>query len=83
MINFMEVVTGELTFELQKIKLSSEEESLIINESIKAPTEEKNILKNEVNSLNNTIAELKKISKEKNNELKTIIEVKITNYKIN
>ena len=37
----MEVVTEELTFELQKIKLSSEEESLIINESIKALKEEK------------------------------------------
>ena len=74
MINFMEVVTEELTFELQKIKLSSEEESLLINESIKALTEEKNLLKNEVNSLNNTIAELKKISEEKNNELKNIIE---------
>ena len=74
MINFMEVVSEELTFELQKIKLSSEEESLIINESIKALTEEKNLLKNEVNSLNNTIAELKKISEEKNNELKNIIE---------
>ena len=49
MINFMEVVTEELTFELQKIKLSSEEESLLINESIKALTEEKNLLKNEVN----------------------------------
>ena len=76
MINFMEVVTEELTFELQKIKLSSEEESLLINESIKALTEEKNLLKNEVNSLNNTIAELKKISEEKNNELKNIIEQK-------
>ena len=65
MINFMEVVSEELTFELQKIKLSSEEESLLINESIKALTEEKNLLKNEVNSLNNTIAELKKISEEK------------------
>ena len=74
MINFMEVVSEELTFELQKIKLSSEEESLFINESIKALTEEKNLLKNEVNSLNNTIAELKKISEEKNNELKNIIE---------
>ena len=74
MINFMEVVTEEITFELQKIKLSSEEESLLINESIKALTEEKNLLKNEVNSLNNTIAELKKISEEKNNELKNIIE---------
>jgi len=76
MINFMEVVTEELTFELQKIKLSSEEESLLINESIKALTEEKNLLKNEVNSLNNTIAELKKISEEKNNELKIKIEQK-------
>ena len=76
MINFMEVVTEELTFELQKIKLSSEEESLLINESIKALTEEKNLLKNEVNSLNNTIAELKKISEEKNNELKNKIEQK-------
>ena len=76
MINFMEVVTEELTFELKKIKLSSEEESLLINESIKALTEEKNILKNEVNSLNNTITELKKISEDRNNELKTIIEEK-------
>ena len=76
MFNFMEVVTEELTFELQKIKLSSEEESLLINESIKALTEEKNLLKNEVNSLNNTIAELKKISEEKNNELKNKIEQK-------
>ena len=76
MINFMEVVSEELTFELQKIKLSSEEESLLINESIKALTEEKNLLKNEVNSLNNTIAELKKISEEKNNELKNKIEQK-------
>ena len=61
----MEVVTEELTFELQKIKLSSEEESLIINESIKALTEEKYILKNEVNSLNNTILNLKKSAKKK------------------
>ena len=80
MINFMEVVTEELTFELKKIKLSSEEESLLINESIKALTEEKNILKNEVNSLNNTIAELKKISEDRNNELKTIIEEKNNEY---
>ena len=76
MINFMEVVSEELTFELQKIKLSSEEESLLINESIKALTEEKNILKNEINSLNNTIVELKKVSEEKNNELKNKIEQK-------
>ena len=80
MINFMEVVTEELTFELKKIKLSSEEESLLINESIKALTEEKNILKNEVNLLNNTIAELKKISEDRNNELKTIIEEKNKEY---
>ena len=65
MINFMEVVTEELTFELQKIKLSGEEESLIINESIKALTEEKNILKKKLIHLIIQLMNLKKSAKKK------------------
>ena len=52
MINFMEVMTEEIAFELDKIKLSSEEENSIIKESIKLLTEEKKNLKNEVTQLN-------------------------------
>ena len=64
-LNFMEVVTEELTFELQKIKLSGEEESLIINESIKALTEEKNILKKKLIHLIIQLLNLKKSAKKK------------------
>ena len=35
MINFMEVMTEEIMFELEKIKLSSEEDNSLIKESIK------------------------------------------------
>ena len=65
MINFMEVVTEELTFELQKIKLSSEEESLLINESIKALTEEKIFLKMKLIHLIIQLLNLKKSAKKK------------------
>ena len=65
MINFMEVVTEELTFELQKIKLSSEEESLIINESIKALKEEKIFLKMKLILLIIQLLNLKKSAKKK------------------
>ena len=65
MINFMEVVTEEITFELQKIKLSSEEESLLINESIKALTEEKIFLKMELIHLIIQLLNLKKSAKKK------------------
>ena len=43
MINFMEVMKEEIIFELEKKKLSSEEETTIIKESIKLVTEEKKI----------------------------------------
>ena len=65
MINFMEVVTEEITFELQKIKLSSEEESLLINESIKALTEEKIFLKMKLIHLIIQLLNLKKSAKKK------------------
>ncbi len=42
-INIMEVMKEEIIFELEKKKLSSEEETTIIKESIKLVTEEKKI----------------------------------------
>lgn len=80
MINFMEVMTEEIAFELDKIKLSSEEENSIIKESIKLLTEEKKNLKNEVTQLNNTIEELKKITSEKNSEIIKQIEENKNDY---
>ena len=80
MINFMEVMTEEIAFELDKIKLSSEEENSIIKESIKLLTEEKKNLKNEVTQLNNTIEELKKITSEKNSEIIKQIEENKNEY---
>lgn len=68
-INFMEVITEEIIFELDKMKLSDEEETTIIKESIKLLTEEKKNLKNEVLLLTNTIEELKKITSEKDNQI--------------
>ena len=68
-INFMEVITEEIIFELDKMKLSNEEETTIIKESIKLLTEEKKNLKNEVLLLTNTIEELKKITSEKDNQI--------------
>ena len=68
-INFMEVITEEILFELDKMKLSDEEETTIIKESIKLLTEEKKNLKNEVLLLTNTIEELKKITSEKDNQI--------------
>ena len=50
MINFMEVMTEEIAFELDKIKLSSEEENSIIKESIKLLTEEKKKFKKRSNA---------------------------------
>ena len=73
-INFMEVMTEEILFELEQIKLSNEEETTIIKESIKFLTEEKNSLKNEITALNNTVEELKKNSSKKNNEMKKKLE---------
>ena len=80
MINFMEVMTEEIAFELDKIKLSSEEENSIIKESIKLLTEEKKNLKNEVTQLNNTIEELKIITSEKNSEIIKQIEENKNDY---
>ena len=80
MINFMEVMTEEIAFELDKIKLSSEEENSIIKESIKLLTEEKKNLKNEVTQLNNTIEELKIITSEKNSEIIKQIEENKNEY---
>ena len=83
MINFMEVMTEEIAFELDKIKLSSEEENSIIKESIKLLTEEKKNLKNEVtqlNNTNNTIEELKIITSEKNSEIIKQIEENKNEY---
>ena len=74
MINLMEVITEEIKFELTMVKLSNEEETKIIKESIKLLTEEKNSLKQEVVSLNNTIDEFKKLSADNNNEFKTKLE---------
>ena len=45
MINFMEVMKEEIIFELEKNKLSSEEETNNNKESIKSLTEEKKIYK--------------------------------------
>jgi hypothetical protein len=70
MINIMEVITEEITFELERIKLNNEEETTIIKESIKLLTEEKINLKNKVMLLNNTIEELKKTTSEKDAEFK-------------
>ena len=80
MINFMEVMTEEIAFELDKIKLSSEEENSIIKESIKLLTEEKKNLKNEVTQLNNTIEEFKIITSEKNSEIIKQIEENKNEY---
>ena len=76
MINVMDVITEEIKFELTMVKLSDEEETKIIKESIKLLTEEKNSLKQEVVSLNNTIDEFKKLSADNNNEFKTKLEEK-------
>ena len=83
MITFMEVVTEEMSIELQKIKFSDEEETCIIKESIKLLNNEKDILKKEVTALNKTIDELRKklnekdkIIEEKNNELNKKLEEK-------
>ena len=67
MINFMEVMTEEVTFELQMIKLSNEEETIIMKESIKLLNEEKQNLKNQVTLLQNSIEELKKTTTDKEN----------------
>jgi hypothetical protein len=74
MINIMEVITEEITFELERIKLNNEEETTIIKESIKLLTEEKINLKNKVMLLNNTIEELKKTTSEKDAEFKLKLE---------
>ena len=76
MVNFMDVVTEEITFELQMIKLSKEEETTFIKESIKLLNEEKTNLKNEVKLLNNIIGEIKKTSDEKDIEFKKILNEK-------
>jgi len=83
MITFMEVVTEEMSIELQKIKFSDEEETCIIKESIKLLNNEKDILKKEVTVLNKTIDELRKklnekdkIIEEKNTELNKKLEEK-------
>ena len=70
MINNREMMKEEIIFELQTIKLSTEEEITIIKESLKLLTEEKKDLKNEVILLKNTIEELKKIIHEQNTEMK-------------
>ena len=83
MITFMEVVTEEMSIELQKIKFSDEEETCIIKESIRLLNNEKDILKKEVTALNKTIDELRKklnekdkIIEEKNTELNKKLEEK-------
>ena len=73
-INFMEVMTEEILLELEQIKLSNEEETTIIKESIKFLTEERDNLKNEITALNNTVEELKKTSSQKNDEMEKKLE---------
>jgi hypothetical protein len=68
MINIMEVITEEITFELEKIKMSSEEEAEFVKESIKLLTEEKDNLKKEVQLLYQIIEDKKnQYKKEKEN----------------
>ena len=69
MINFMEVMTEEIVFELEQVKMSEEEEVIIVKESIKSLMEEKKNLKEEVAKLKNTIEELKKSTSEKDEEI--------------
>ena len=54
------MVSEEIKIELEMIKLSNEEETNMLKDSIKILKEEKNSLKNEVKLLNNAIEGLKK-----------------------
>ena len=74
MINNREMMTEEIIFELQMIKLSTEEEITIIKESLKLLTNEKKDLKNEVMLLKNDIEELKRITYEKDIEMEKKLE---------
>ena len=74
MINNREMMNEEIIFELQMIKLSTEEEITIIKESLKLLTNEKKDLKNEVILLKNAIEELKRISYEKDIEMEKKLE---------
>ena len=71
MINIMEVMTEEITFEHEKIKMICEEEAEFVKESIKLLTEEKVNLKKEVHLLNQFIEEKKPIQKKKKRIKKT------------
>ena len=62
MINIMQVMTEEITFELGKIKMNGEEEAEFVKESIKLLTEEKDNLKKEVQLLNQIIKNLRKVT---------------------
>ena len=79
----MDILTEEINIELQKIKLSNEEEVEVLKENMKSLDEEKNNLKNEIKLLNNTLEGLRKKMEEKEKEsqqkekdLQTKIELK-------
>lgn len=82
-ISLMDILTEEINIELQKIKLSNEEEVEVLKENMKSLDEEKNNLKNEIKLLNNTLEGLRKKMEEKEKEsqqkekdLQTKIELK-------
>ena len=83
MINFMEVMTEEVTFELQMIKLTNEEETIIMKESIKLLNEEKQNLTNQVTLLQNSIEELKKTTSENKNDFENKLQEKEKNFENN
>ena len=77
MINLMNVMTEEINIEIPMIKMSSQDEMNSLKESMKFLDKERNELKNEIKTLNETLEGLlKKIEEKDANHEKTILELR-------
>ena len=77
MINIMDILTEEINFEIPMIKMTNQDEVLLLKESLKFLEQERNNQKKEIKTLNDSLKELQKKDKTQENmilELKNIIE---------
>ena len=66
-VNFMNVMTEEINIDIPMIKMNSQEEMIVLKESMKYFDNERNELRNEMKTISATLEELSKKNKRKGN----------------
>ena len=67
MVNLMNVMTEEINIDIPMIKMNSQEEMIVLKESMKYFDNERNELRNEMKTISATLEELSKKNKRKGN----------------